>query len=103
LQLSLNGTISVGGVIGDYNHDGAVEAADYTLWRDSLGSTNNLAADGNAGGMIGARDCDAWNAHFGQSAPARGASASTTAPELAAVWMLLIGLAGFIFGASLPA
>src|SRR5262249_39970448 len=30
---------------GDYNGDGIVDAADYTVWTDSLGSTTNLAAD----------------------------------------------------------
>ena len=32
---------------GDYNHDGIVSAADYTVWRDTLGSTTDLRADGD--------------------------------------------------------
>ncbi len=28
------------GLAGDYNHDGVVDAADYTVWRDTLGSTS---------------------------------------------------------------
>ena len=29
---------------GDYNQNGVVDAADYTLWRDSLGSTTKLGS-----------------------------------------------------------
>ena len=33
---------------GDYNANGVVDAADYTVWRDSLGQTGmGLAADGD--------------------------------------------------------
>ena len=32
---------------GDYNHDDKVDAADYVLWRQSLNSTTQLAADGS--------------------------------------------------------
>ena len=41
-QLYSLGVISVGGQVGDYNHDGIVDAADYTVWRDSLSSTTDL-------------------------------------------------------------
>ena len=30
-------------VPGDYNDNGIVDAADYTIWRDTLGSTTDLA------------------------------------------------------------
>ena len=43
---------------GDYNLDGAVDAADYVLWRATLGSTTNLAADGNQNGVIDSSDFD---------------------------------------------
>jgi hypothetical protein len=35
-------------VVGDYKDNGIVDADDCTVWRDSLGSTTNLAADGDA-------------------------------------------------------
>jgi hypothetical protein len=60
---------------GDYNHNGAVDAADYVLWRDTLGQMGaGLAADGNNNGQIDAGDFDVWRANFGL--PVIGASAS---------------------------
>src|SRR5262249_14859890 len=35
---------------GDYNGDGVVDAADYTFWRDRVGSTD-LRADGDGNGV----------------------------------------------------
>jgi hypothetical protein len=51
--------------IGDYNRDGAVDAADYTVWRDTLGSTTDLRADGNGDGIIDATDYMNWKAGYG--------------------------------------
>ncbi len=31
-----------GGPLGDYNHNGTVDAADYVVWRETLGSTTDL-------------------------------------------------------------
>lgn len=60
-------TLFVGGLAGDYNFDGSVDAADYTVWRDSLGQTGrSLAADGDGDGVVGAGDYDVWRLNFGQ-------------------------------------
>jgi hypothetical protein len=52
-------------LLGDYNGDGLVNAADYTVWRDTLNSTSNLAADGNDDRVIDQQDYDIWNANYG--------------------------------------
>jgi hypothetical protein len=52
-------------VPGDYNRDGAVNAADYTVWRDTLGSTAFMAADGDNNGTIDVADYATWQSHFG--------------------------------------
>ena len=52
---------------GDYNLNGVVDAADYTVWRDALGSTTDLRADGSENGTIDEADYGVWKAHFGQT------------------------------------
>ncbi len=57
------------GLLGDYNFDGVVDAADYLVWRKTLGQSGiGLAADGNANGQIDPDDYGVWRAHFGQTA-----------------------------------
>ena len=34
-------------LVGDYNLDGMVDAADYIVWRNTLGSTTELRANGD--------------------------------------------------------
>ena len=55
---------------GDYNNDGLVDAADYTVWRDNFGAPAGTLPNDTAGGMIGTAQYDAWVAGFGQSVPA---------------------------------
>ncbi|WP_442484590.1 BNR-4 repeat-containing protein [Aeoliella sp. SH292] len=55
---------------GDYNEDGVVNLADYTVWRDNLGATELNAfalADGNGDGTVTHDDYEVWRAHFGTS------------------------------------
>ena len=55
---------------GDYNADGYVDRADYTVWRNSLGQTGFAAysgADGNGNGLIDKADYSVWKAHFGET------------------------------------
>ena len=54
-------------VAGDYNGDGVVDAADYTVWRDALGQTVSpgLGADGDGDGQITNSDLEVWRANFG--------------------------------------
>jgi len=58
-------------LVGDYNLDGAADAADDVLWRKTEGSTTDLRADGNRDGRVDQADHDLWRAHFGQSAAAQ--------------------------------
>jgi autotransporter-associated beta strand protein len=92
-QLYTTGTLTIGGVAGDYNHNGTVDAADYTLWRDTLGSTTNLAADGNGNGVIDSGDYGVWKANYGNH-PGAGAGANTAVPEPSTLVMLILAAAG---------
>jgi GH35 family endo-1,4-beta-xylanase len=79
---------------GDYNGDGTADAADYTLWRDTLDSQNDLRADGNGNLMIDSGDYDVWLANFGANYASGGGSLSTAVPEPAA-WLLALLAAGW--------
>ena len=74
---------------GDYNFDGTVDAADYTVWRNTLGSTTLVEADGNGNGVVDAADFTVWQSNFGS-----GSSTATTVPEPTTVSLLLLALAG---------
>jgi hypothetical protein len=65
---------------GDYNGDGKVDAADYTVWRDTLGSADDLRADGNGNLVIDNGDFEIWKSAFGTNYGV-GAAASTSVPE----------------------
>jgi hypothetical protein len=73
------------GLPGDYNHDGVVDAADYTVWRDTVGSTTDLRANGDdtgaSAGIIDQADFVFWKGHFGQSGSGAGAGANAVVPE----------------------
>lgn len=49
----------------DYNGDGLVDAADYTVWRDTQFSTTDLRADGNGDGVVNVMDYDLWLGGYG--------------------------------------
>jgi hypothetical protein len=80
---------------GDFNLDGTVDAADYVVWRNGLGTIYNQT------------DYTTWRAHFGQTAGSRSAgyghrgsgpgasteSLSAAVPEPASVALLLFAAA----------
>jgi hypothetical protein len=69
-------------VPGDYNHDGIVDTADYVVWRETLGSTTNLVADGNGNGVVDQSDYQYWRVRFGNtSGSGSGSSLKTAVPE----------------------
>lgn len=69
---------SFGATPGDYNLDGAVDAADYTVWRDTLGQLGpGLPADGDGDNAVDPDDYQVWKLNFGAGAPLTGALAAT--------------------------
>lgn len=74
-------------VPGDYNSDGLVNAADYTVWRDTSGSTSDLRADGDASGQVGPEDYAIWAGGYGGPGPADAG----VVPEPCAVGLWLTG------------
>lgn len=78
-------SILPGGLPGDFNMNGTVDAADYTVWRDKLGTNDPLSNDGGLPGPVGTAHYDLWKLNFGAASSAGAASA---VPEPSPVWML---------------
>lgn len=79
---------------GDYNRDGRVDAADYVVWRNTLGSTDNLAADGNRSGQIDIGDYLIWKeAYTAPSAGLSGRSVPEPDAGLLALVVFIVGVA----------
>ncbi|MEN0110712.1 MAG: hypothetical protein AAF805_08300 [Planctomycetota bacterium] len=56
-----------GPLAGDFNLDGVVDAADYTIWRDFESvSGPNVPGDANGDGLVNAVDYAAWADSYGQ-------------------------------------
>jgi hypothetical protein len=88
-------TYTSAGVLGDYNGDGVVDAADYTVWRDHLGQTFALPNRSPSNtGPISTADYTYWKSRFGASSGS-GASSEGSVPE--PTTLLLVTLAGCLF------
>ncbi len=84
-------TVASVALVGDYNGDGLVDAADYTVWQDAVGTTvaAYAGADGNGDGVVDDGDHAVWAAHYGASLEAVMAQA---VPEPAGVVLAVLAL-----------
>jgi hypothetical protein len=73
------------GVLGDYNNNGKVDAADYVLWRNGGPLSNEV----DTPGTVNAADYAEWRARFGN--PGSGAGLGGAIPEPASALLLLVG------------
>jgi len=81
------------GLAGDYNQNGVVDAADYTVWRDNLGGLTALPNDDTPG--VGPDDYTRWKNNFGMTAGSgAGVGSNAAVPEPPAV--VLVFVAGLI-------
>ena len=97
---SVDLAIAAAGLAGDYNGDGTVNAADYTVWRNTLGSTTDLRANGDntgaSAGIIDRADYDFWKANFGTHAGSGSdAVANVAVPEPATLCCCCLPRAGW--------
>jgi hypothetical protein len=76
------------GVLGDYNDNGTVDAADYVLWRNDGPLANEVADPGN----VSPADFTEWRARFGNTGAAGGGSAASVPEPVAVVLMIAVGL-----------
>jgi hypothetical protein len=85
-------------LFGDFNADGIVDAADYTVWRDTSGQTVAAFAGADANGdmHVDAKDYALWKANFGVAAPQTvlglGLAGATGLPEPGTGVMLCVAI-----------
>ena len=90
-------SISLLALEADYNSDGTVNAADYTVWRDNYGATGNDPydlGDGDGDGDTDGADFLTWQRQFGMTLDdlASSPASSLAVPEPSATVLLLLGL-----------
>ncbi|MCO6043222.1 PEP-CTERM sorting domain-containing protein [Aeoliella sp. ICT_H6.2] len=76
--------IPVGPCPGDFNADGTVDLADYNVWRNNLGSTDetSISMNGYLNGVVDSADYGLWKSNFGHVCPMPIMAASpTSVPE----------------------
>ena len=74
-------------VAGDFNDNGAVDTADYVLWRRNVGTINTLRNDTTGVSVIGAAQYNLWRTNFGK--PINSSLNTTHVPEPSALMLLL--------------
>lgn len=78
------------GLPGDYNDDGVVNAADYVVWRDSLGANSLLnEGEGVSPGVVDGDDYNFWVTQFGNGSGGGSASAANV-PEPSSLGMMAL-------------
>ncbi|HEX4414692.1 MAG TPA: autotransporter-associated beta strand repeat-containing protein, partial [Lacipirellulaceae bacterium] len=78
---SIDLTVSATGIPGDFDHSGAVDAADYVVWRHGLGTIYTQS------------DFDTWRSHFGQTSG--GGSDNSTPSAVPEPSLLLLAIGGW--------
>ena len=79
------------GLAGDFNNDGSVDAADYTVWRDNLGQSDSvLNGNGDGSGTVDAGDYTLWSGNYGASSSS-SSSAASAVPEPGSLGICLLG------------
>ncbi len=76
---------------GDYNDDGVVDAADYTVWRNSVG-TGSLTNETVSPGVVDEADYLEWKANFGQSSGSGSLASQAAVPEPTAAVLFAVAL-----------
>ncbi|QDU56587.1 beta strand repeat-containing protein [Aeoliella mucimassa] len=74
-------------LFGDYNDDGMVDLADYTVWRDNLGASLTLPGEdpSQTPGQVTMEDYNVWKSNFGQSLSASVSSHNVPEPSSVAL------------------
>lgn len=91
-------TVSVASaaLLGDYNSNGIVDAADYTVWRNKSGTNTPVPNDGGLGTPIGPAHYTLWKQNFNPSGGA-GSSHALSVQAVPEPGTLLLSFIGSVF------
>jgi hypothetical protein len=89
-EVFLSNFVGAPGIIGDFNDDGTVDAADYVVWRKHNGTTTVLPND-NTPGLVSSADYDDWRAHFGMTAGSGSSAMAVPEPAGHLTFLVMIG------------
>jgi hypothetical protein len=95
-NLTFDYLVPIEGTPGDFNENGVVDAADYTMWRDNLGSDSALPNDNGLGAPITAEHYALWKSHFGEGNPGSGALQGAAVPEPSTFALVLVSAVGML-------
>jgi fibronectin-binding autotransporter adhesin len=86
------------GLLGDFNNDGKVDAADYITWRKNGVANASLPNDSGLGTQ--AARYSLWKTNFGRPSPGAGSggglNGSSAVPEPSSIALLMVALAAMV-------
>jgi len=80
------------GLLGDYNNDDILDAADYTVWRDALTAGATFLPNDPTPGSVDESDFLYWRAHFGELLGSGSGAGSAAIPEPSTAALLFIAI-----------
>jgi hypothetical protein len=81
-------------LLGDFNDDGNVDAADYVLWRKFENTMTTLPNDNQIGGIVGSAHYELWRTNFGNGEA--GGGGVMVVPEPAGLFLVLTAFIGLL-------
>lgn len=89
-----NASAAIPNLAGDFNRSGAVDHADYLLWKQQFGFSGSVLADGNGDGAVNLADYTLWRDNLGAAfAVSPGAAGALQVAEPASSQAALLAIA----------
>jgi len=94
--IGLDSEIVVEGLLGDYNENDEIDAADYTVWRDALTAGSSILPNDSTPGVVDESDFTYWRDNFGAVLGAGAGSGSAAIPEPGSLVLAVLAVAGLL-------